>query len=465
MANVVTWIYPVTTFTITQPFSALHPGVDLGCPDLTPVFATAAGKVIFVGTWGSGGNTVAIDHNNGYISQYMHLTSSTVSVGTIVTQGQQIGLSGHSGKVTGPHVHFEINTGSGLTAMNYKYAIDPIGLINGVFDAEVLSKNLSATTYPPASLNNPDSNIVLVRGAKIEKNIFDRISTMTFNFSTTQVTELVIELTDPKYEILKSGVFEKGTPIKYMNHNLLVSVIETTNLGLEGLTIRCRPKFVAALRALQTPKNTGSNNISRSNWAISEFKLVGAPYIVDPNTISGSPLSRDNTPAPQNFDLSDIPSAWSTLQRMAGESRFLFYEHEGVMYFGDPIWIVNKLGTMTVNYGATDGSQTMGVPTFRTSVDTRDTSATILLPLSRINEAKLGRGLTLKDFPYFSGTYMITEVTYPLIGGGVLTVTVSTVRSPYPQTITDAPSSPFEGLTRQGVDRISSTSKSVSGIR
>ena len=381
----------------------------------------------------------------------MHLTSFSQIVGAVVLQGQEIGLSGHSGVVTGPHVHFEINTGSGLSAMSPRTAIDPLSLINGDSVIEILSKNLTTSKFQPASLSIPESNIVLVRGAKISRNIYDRISTMTFNFSTTQITELVIEMTDPKYEILKSGLFEKGTPVKYMNHNLLVSVIETTSLGEEGLTIRCRPKVVYALKALQSPKVLNSP-ITRSQFAVSEFneKTVQAPYIVDPNTISAGPLARQTTAVPQNYDYSEIPSAWSTLQGFATDSRFLFYEHEGTMYFGDPIWIVNKLGTMVVNYGATDGTQTMGVPQFRTSVDTRDTTATILLPLSRVNEAKLGRGLTLNNFPYFSGTYMITEVSYPLIGGGVLTVTVSTVRSPYPQTQADSPSSVTEGLFRQG---------------
>ena len=85
--------------------------VDYGCPLKTEVSATAAGTVLISRSsgWNGGyGNYVVIQHANGSQSLYGHLTTPTVSSGQTVSQGQVIGLSGNSGKSTGPHLHFEM---------------------------------------------------------------------------------------------------------------------------------------------------------------------------------------------------------------------------------------------------------------------------------------------------------------------------------------------------------------------
>jgi murein DD-endopeptidase MepM/ murein hydrolase activator NlpD len=73
----------------------------------TPEFAADAGKVVFAG-WGSYGIYVEIDHGNGFHTIYGHMSAVLVATGQLVTQGQQIGLMGASGRATGPHLHFEI---------------------------------------------------------------------------------------------------------------------------------------------------------------------------------------------------------------------------------------------------------------------------------------------------------------------------------------------------------------------
>jgi murein DD-endopeptidase MepM/ murein hydrolase activator NlpD len=90
-----------------------HNGVDLGgLPIGAPVVASADGIVIIAkgnGGWNGGyGNYVVISHSNGTQTLYGHLSSTKVSVGQKVEQGQTIGLLGNTGKSTGPHLHFEI---------------------------------------------------------------------------------------------------------------------------------------------------------------------------------------------------------------------------------------------------------------------------------------------------------------------------------------------------------------------
>jgi murein DD-endopeptidase MepM/ murein hydrolase activator NlpD len=86
-------------------------GVDLAAPIGTPIYASAAGKVIasMSGGYNGGyGNYIIISHGNGTQTLYSHNSKNVVSVGQYVEQGQKIGEIGSTGKSTGPHVHFEI---------------------------------------------------------------------------------------------------------------------------------------------------------------------------------------------------------------------------------------------------------------------------------------------------------------------------------------------------------------------
>lgn len=70
--------------------------------------ATAAGTVIRAEYYAGYGNCVDIDHGNGVISRYGHLSKINVSLGQSVSQGEVIALSGNTGNSTGPHLHFEL---------------------------------------------------------------------------------------------------------------------------------------------------------------------------------------------------------------------------------------------------------------------------------------------------------------------------------------------------------------------
>lgn len=101
-----------------------HPAVDIKVPNNTPVFAIGNGVVVKVSNISSGfGVHVVVRHDNfpsydnpnvltTYYSSYNHLGSALVSEGSVVLKGQQIGLSGHSGTATTPHVHFQIDNSS-----------------------------------------------------------------------------------------------------------------------------------------------------------------------------------------------------------------------------------------------------------------------------------------------------------------------------------------------------------------
>ncbi len=85
-----------------------HKGIDISVPTGSPVYATAGGKVITSKYSSSYGYYVVIDHGNEYKTLYAHNSELLVNVGDYVEAGQQIALSGATGNVTGPHVHYEV---------------------------------------------------------------------------------------------------------------------------------------------------------------------------------------------------------------------------------------------------------------------------------------------------------------------------------------------------------------------
>ncbi|MFE7273548.1 peptidoglycan DD-metalloendopeptidase family protein [Streptomyces sp. NPDC057623] len=104
--------------------SGYHTGVDFSAATGTPLKAVGAGTVVSAGWGGAYGNQVVIQLADGYYAQYAHLSSLSVSSGQTVTAGQQIGLSGATGNVTGPHLHFEIRT-----TPDYGSDLDPVAYL------------------------------------------------------------------------------------------------------------------------------------------------------------------------------------------------------------------------------------------------------------------------------------------------------------------------------------------------
>jgi murein DD-endopeptidase MepM/ murein hydrolase activator NlpD len=104
--------------------SGYHTGVDFAVPTGTPVKAVGAGTVVSAGWGGAYGNQVVIKLNDGHYAQYAHLSSFSVSAGQSVSVGQRLGLSGATGNVTGPHLHFEIRT-----TPNYGSDVDPVAYL------------------------------------------------------------------------------------------------------------------------------------------------------------------------------------------------------------------------------------------------------------------------------------------------------------------------------------------------
>ncbi|MGW0814599.1 M23 family metallopeptidase [Streptomyces viridiviolaceus] len=127
-----TFVAPITASYVSTAYQAgsslwssgSHTGIDFHAASGTSVHSVGTGTVVEAGWGGAYGNQVVIKMHDGTYTQYGHLSSIGVSVGQAVTPGQQIGLSGATGNVTGPHLHFEART-----SPEYGSDMDPVAYL------------------------------------------------------------------------------------------------------------------------------------------------------------------------------------------------------------------------------------------------------------------------------------------------------------------------------------------------
>jgi murein DD-endopeptidase MepM/ murein hydrolase activator NlpD len=86
-----------------------HAGLDFAVPAGTPIKTPAAGKVILIGNYFLNGNTVFVDHGQGFISMFCHMSKIDTKVGQQLARGDVVGKVGSTGRATGPHMHWNVS--------------------------------------------------------------------------------------------------------------------------------------------------------------------------------------------------------------------------------------------------------------------------------------------------------------------------------------------------------------------
>ncbi len=97
-----------TRRTFNGKVQSMHQGLDYAAPTGTPVSAVNSGTVLLAGPLYFEGDCVVLDHGQGLLTLYLHLSEIKVKQGERVARGQQIGLSGGTGRATGPHLHLAV---------------------------------------------------------------------------------------------------------------------------------------------------------------------------------------------------------------------------------------------------------------------------------------------------------------------------------------------------------------------
>jgi murein DD-endopeptidase MepM/ murein hydrolase activator NlpD len=111
--------------------SSMHQGIDIAAPIGTPILASAGGIVYHAGPVDGYGNLVVLDHGNGYLTYYGHLSSIGVKQGEQVVQGQKLGGMGNSGHSYGSHLHFGVTTKKDLSRKNDGW-VNPDTVLSGL---------------------------------------------------------------------------------------------------------------------------------------------------------------------------------------------------------------------------------------------------------------------------------------------------------------------------------------------
>lgn len=196
--------YRITSHFGEDRASGAHKGIDLAVSKGSVVVAAADGKVVRLGFDTRGGNFIVISHGNGYESKYMHLSTIGVSKGQSVGSGRYIGLSGNTGRSTGPHLHFEIWKGSN--------AIDPASLIPELKGKKTSSNSTTSKDNVPMeetggrsrSLPSAVSNIAL-SNASMPSSVSAVASDSTKFSYAGEEKPVVVRLVDEQAKILGTG--------------------------------------------------------------------------------------------------------------------------------------------------------------------------------------------------------------------------------------------------------------------
>lgn len=280
--------------------------------------------------------------------------------------------------------------------------------------------------------NTPSLSTVVIQNSKLRSDITSAITSADIDLSVDQVSQLTFVLLDPKFVILKSGLFAIGSIVKYGDLTFVVSGVDVaSNSGNEEITVKCRPKVVSDLK-----KRTGAKvmkKVSPSDFVRAECKAIGAKYLIQPSG-KRKQVARDKVKSGEKYEADEKPSSWTTFKRLAGELGFVVFECSGVIYFGKPSWLLSKskASPMLVSWkGKYSMYEAEKVPACSKSVDNKEVTVDVVLPLQRVKEARVGRALQLTGIPYFNGYYLINSVNFDLAGQKErLSVTASTAIDP-----------------------------------
>lgn len=273
---------------------------------------------------------------------------------------------------------------------------------------------------------------VIIRNVKWAKNISTDIISASLSLDIGQVSELTIEVDDPKWATFKASHLPLGAHVSYHDFRFNVARYELTAGGGEGgFTIVARPRVVRNLK--NRKGKLVMNNVSPSRFVALETRAAGGKAICQPSNVRQQVVRDVQVPGQEgNADT----SSWSTFQRLANELGFIVYESAGIIYFGKPTWLVkrNPVHKVSWTFGADDPpSRAVSIPTgYRSLDDMGRATVDVTVPIERANEFRVGHSIRLTGVPRFSDErFIINTIDYPLVqDGGDVAINATTPFNP-----------------------------------
>jgi hypothetical protein len=267
---------------------------------------------------------------------------------------------------------------------------------------------------------------LIVRGRGLTSDVAEAVIDGNVSMSTGGATQVDFTVTDSDLALLRSRLFDRGGACDYDNLRLLISACELVD-GDGGPRLQVTARSLGWRKLKAAKAGLVRRKVSPTQFVALEAQAAGLGFVGEPSAVR-SQIARQTT-------------AWDTVQRLATEIGFNAFEAAGVLYFGRPTWLLTRPGT--VNYwplvwSPDESKRTEGlqeVPNCRVSDDDSTAAATVTVKLLSDDAEKVRPGdlLLLSGVGPFDGRYMVTDVTIPFGGAGVVEVTASTPINPTPE--------------------------------
>lgn len=260
------------------------------------------------------------------------------------------------------------------------------------------------------------------------------IGAPSISMSTTQVSQVDLDIKDVDFDLLRSGLFTAGASLDFQNERLEVAVVETGGTISPTLTIKARSKGVQILKREKGEKVW--SNLSPTDLARQTAQRVGLDFIgqSSPSRATISRAGADTTGQ-------ESETQWALLRNLAAQEGFIIFEAEATLYFGAPTWLMdNARRTWNLGFpdrpGRTDNDiYPMTIPVCRRSANDEDDAVEVSfsVPFSVGIDMRPGDALNLSGMPSFNGEYLINTVDIELDGRSPVGVSASTPIDPEPQ--------------------------------
>lgn len=261
---------------------------------------------------------------------------------------------------------------------------------------------------------------ITVLGSTLGAQVRAGLYTANFSMSTTQVSELNLDVSDPGFAIWSKGLYQLNQDVNVAGIALSIASVGTQdNNGLDAFNIKARSKFVRLLKQRQGA--LVMNNVSASQFVQAECKAVGARCIAE-TCQPRLQVARD-VPAPTAGIVAvrpnpNPPSSWTTFGRLAQEQGFICFEADGTVYFGQPTWLIQhgENQTFVVDQTSSDiNKRSLTVPKCTSNVDsTTGVSVSVDVLQGRARDVRPGFRFQIKGIAGFTSDYIVNSVSYPL---------------------------------------------------
>lgn len=256
-----------------------------------------------------------------------------------------------------------------------------------------------------------------------------RLLTANLQMEAEQDSELAFELYDPNHAYFESfgSTGPIGKSAQYENLKLQVAAF-TLGPGASGhgnTVLKLRPEGIMRARALKGALTR--ENISPTTFVVDAARSAGMTCVAQESPVRPS-ISRDVVDAAEEGTSTEDKNEWTTCLRLAGEEGFLIFESMNVLYFGTPKWLFDNrpnhvVGWHNAGLSLAPNSRMVSSPQADVSIVSSSVDElSFTLPL--IDEWRIlpGHTVDLKGLPFTSKRLLVTSVSYPLAGDGLINI-------------------------------------------